>query len=268
MKFSEKKNYVKKVTEIQVDTMRSKLRNKLWNIFEGYSLRKIDPHKNNNVNRYSKPKFIEDFYIDILDKPIDTISLNWGEVVRKYFFECDWYIVYDILELALKRDLNKKFLQEELNDVLEQELSGYRFVNGICTDITAPEEIEMLEAALNDNIFPGVRKHLRKALELLSNKDNPDYSNSIKESISAVESLCQIITGKPKATLPDALKALKNGDKIHPALLQGFINIYGYTSDADGIRHALNEVSDLNANDAKFFLLSCTSFINYLKTKM
>jgi hypothetical protein len=76
--------------------------------------------------------------------------------------------------------MNKKFLQEEFNDVLERELSGYRFVNGICTDITAPEEIDMLEAALNDNNFPGVRKHLRKALELLSNKDNPDYAIQLR----------------------------------------------------------------------------------------
>jgi hypothetical protein len=76
MKFSEKKNCIEKVTEIQVDSISSKLRNKLWNIFEGYSLRKIDPHKNNSVNRFSKPKFIEYFYIDIDDQLTQTIKLG------------------------------------------------------------------------------------------------------------------------------------------------------------------------------------------------
>jgi hypothetical protein len=47
-----------------------------------------------------------------------------------------------------------------------------------------------------------------------------------------------------------------------------FLNLYGYTSDANGIRHAMMDEPNLTADDAKFFLLVCTSFINYLKTKI
>ena len=136
------------------------------------------------------------------------------------------------------------------------------------TDITAEAEVVLLEETLKDPDFPGVRGHLQAALRLLSNREAPDYRNSIKESISAVESMAQVISGNPKASLGEALVVLERESKLHSALKQGFSKIYGYTSDEGGIRHAMLEEPNLNAADAKFFLLSCTSFINYLKSKV
>ncbi|WP_372526833.1 hypothetical protein [Piscinibacter sp.] len=48
----------------------------------------------------------------------------------------------------------------------------------------------------------------------------------------------------------------------------GFVKLYGYTSDEQGIRHAMLDEPDLHAADARFFLLSCTSFVNYLKAQL
>lgn len=155
-----------------------------------------------------------------------------------------------------------------LNRVLERELSGYRIVDGIVTDVTDKQEVEMLEATLQDTNYEGVNSHLRSALRLLSRRDKPDYRNSIKESISAVESMTRIIAGDKKATLGDALKVLERNAVLHPALKQGFSKLYGYTSDEEGVRHAMLEEPNLTAADAKYFLMSCTSFVNYLKAKM
>jgi len=44
---------------------------------------------------------------------------------------------------------------------------------------------------------------LSRALELLSDRKQPDYRNSIKESISAVEATCQVFASKSRATLGD-----------------------------------------------------------------
>ena len=76
------------------------------------------------------------------------------------------------------------------------------------------------------------------------------------------------ITDQPKARLGDALKVIGRLHKIHPALGGAFLKVYGYTSDQDGIRHAMIDEAELTPADAKFFLLSCTSFINYLKSKL
>src|SRR5690606_9806988 len=119
-----------------------------------------------------------------------------------------------------------------------------------------------------DNNFKGVHIHLSEALNKLSDKTNPDYRNSIKESISAVESVCQQITGDKNSELGKALKKLKKILPIHGALEQGFIKIYGYTSDGDGIRHAMMNENNLDQEDALYMLISCSSFTNYLMTKV
>jgi hypothetical protein len=115
--------------------------------------------------------------------------------------------------------------------------------------------------------FKPVNAHLKKALDLLSDRKKPDYRNSIKESISAVEAICNLITSNTKATLGQALKEIEEKAKLHSALKKAFNSLYGYTSDAEGIRHALLDESSLDFEDAKFMLVSCSGFINYLKVK-
>ena len=41
----------------------------------------------------------------------------------------------------------------------------------------------------------------------------------------------------------------------------------GYTSDTDGIRHGLTEEINCDFEDAKFMLVTCNTFINYLVIK-
>jgi hypothetical protein len=67
-----------------------------------------------------------------------------------------------------------------------------------------------------------------------------------------------------KATLDDALRHLAEQGRLHPALRKAFGNLYGYTSDANGIRHALMEESTLGFSDAKFMLVCCSAFVNFL----
>jgi hypothetical protein len=65
------------------------------------------------------------------------------------------------------------------------------------------------------------------------------------------------------------LKIVENKVGLHGALKKGFSSLYGYTSSADGIRHALGllEEPNLSFEDAKFMLVSCSAFINYLVSK-
>ena len=150
------------------------------------------------------------------------------------------------------------------NDAFEREYVGYRIINGEARPITNEVEVETIEDALSDS-HKNVTQHINKALGFLSDRESPDYANSIKESISAVERMCSIIIGKP-TTLGEALKKLEdNGIVIHSALKGAFSKLYGYTSDASGIRHA-GELGgkDSTFEEAKFMLVSCCAFVNYL----
>ena len=108
-------------------------------------------------------------------------------------------------------------------------------------------EVKAVEEATHNTAghsLTGTNEHLKSAFQKLSDKRNPDPRNSIKESISAIESICKLLSGRLHATLPDAIRALKDkGITIHPALEQGIGKIYAYTSDADGIRHAMTDQS-------------------------
>ena len=269
MKFSQRKGYTKPSEIIQTQGMNENLRVSLWNILDLV----VWQGQNFLWSRFSDPeidKYSKILWFQYFKKPVDTRPDQPSDIlniIRDYFFKCEWYEVYDFLEFTLNY-LDDDRINEAINNILERELSGFRFIAGIFTDITDTKEVEMLEEVFSDSDFPTVRAHLQRALELLSDRKQPDYRNSIKESISAVESLAQIISGEPKATLGDALKVLERKSKVHSALKEGFSKLYGYTSNADGIRHALSDETDLGPPEAKYFLLSCTSFINYLKSKV
>lgn len=110
-----------------------------------------------------------------------------------------------------------------------------------------------------------VKTYIENALKHLSSRPEPDYRNSIKESISAVEALCREITGD--TTLGPALKALEKKGVVIPRFLQaGIEKLYVYTNDSKtGIRHALMDDAEVPTFDeAKFMLVTCCAFVNYL----
>ena len=64
-----------------------------------------------------------------------------------------------------------------------------------------------------------------------------------------------------------ALKLIEDTVGLHPALKKGFSSIYGYTSDEGGIRHAMIDDNPCEFDDAKYMLVSCSAFVNYLIMK-
>ena len=154
---------------------------------------------------------------------------------------------------------------EQINNLFKKEFVGYRFLSGFIVPISDDLEVDSINEAFSIE-YEGTRKHISNALSMLSNREKPDYKNAIKESISAVESICQIITGDGKATLGKALNKLQNkGLHIHQAMLDAFSKLYGYTSDQGGIRHAEGMfASEVSFEEAKYMLVSCCAFVNFL----
>ena len=192
-------------------------------------------------------------------------------LVEKVFLEAPYNEIFDLLELITRHrysdnETNKqKQFYDFINMVFEREYVGYRMIDGKITPIADENEKESIEEAC-ENKFEGTKAHISKALGFISDREQPDYKNSVKESISAVESVCSIIVGDESASLGKALKRLKdNGVNIHPTLEVAFSKLYGYTSDEGGIRHAEGMTeSEVTFEDAKFMLVSCSAFVNYL----
>lgn len=280
MRFSQRIGQRPIKTILQIEAIDSELQNRLWNtVLESF----IGQLSNTSYvgNETSLGEMCIVIWKDFFGKTIDTVPRHGrGGIVdtyevlgflRKWFFDAPWYEVYDLLEFLARIDMQSLGgdFTEDCNKALKQEVAGYRIIDGNVVQITAEEEVlEVEEAFFNTENLRAVSIHLKAALDMLANRKQSDYRNSIKESISAVEAFCKIITGDGSATLGKALNEIEKTHKLHGALKTAFSALYGYTSDAAGIRHALVDTStELEFEDAKFMLVSCSAFINYLKTK-
>ena len=73
-------------------------------------------------------------------------------------------------------------MQSDINDILEEERSGFRLIEDEFVPITNKEEIKEISEFF-DSPYAGRHAHLRRVLEHLSNQESPDYRNSIKKLI-------------------------------------------------------------------------------------
>lgn len=293
--FSDRNNINTVSTQIQYDDFDERTRTILYNKFHQL-LNTID-WATKHIS-YRMRHTWEELYRDVLENVycIDIVSLNDP---GRAFYECtestiknDSYdAVLTVIEYVFKwtsrnfttrrplTDYNE-FIQdteeyghykqiefnehEFLNAVFEQECVGYRFVGQKIVKITDPTEISEIEAATTC-IFEGCRTHITNAVSFLADRDKKDYKNCIKESISAVESICKVVTQNEHATLGDALKELERKRGLKGPLKSAFEKLYNYTNDKGGIRHADGLfTSEVTFEEAKFMIVSCSAFVNYL----
>jgi len=279
--FSERCEYKQPKVDIQIDSMDDDLRNALWNEVYAEFSGVLYSHYEYLLLSPSDKSLYTAFWKSFFKLPIDEMPIalpSYLASLKKLFYDLDWYEVYDLIEFMLDwiaKDSRCKFysraFKDKLNNVLESNLSGYRIIENCVALITEDAEIEEIESAIRlADPLNGVKKHLQTSLEFFSRKHDPDYRNSIKESISAVESLCKIICGNPKAILGEALESIDKKGLVpfHKALKSGLLKLYGYTSDEQGIRHAfIDGRSEIFQEDARFMLVSCSAFVNYLIVK-
>lgn len=257
---------------IQKESMDDDLKISLWNILDLCIWEDLKKERWLKYNQEIYSYFVS-LWISFFKRPLDTLppyTENTCSKIRSDYFSFEWYEVFNFIEFTIEHYPNTDLdgFIKACNTILERELSAYRIVDKNIVEITSEEEIKEIESAIGDS--PNyVSSHLRNALDKISDKNAPDYRNSIKESISAVEAICKKISNNDKATLGDALNIIEKSVKvdIHPALKDSFKKLYGYTNDADGIRHALLDKEKLELEDARFFLVSSSSFINYLIVK-
>jgi len=272
--FSQRHGITPVKCELQIKDMDADLRCKVWNAFQIQYWDRVRSDELTSATNIEISIYLKRLWHEYFKRPLDTLPYSWQKAyaeLRAYFFSCAWNEVYDFIEFTAKRHADNYATERFIagcNVVLEEELSGYRFVGRQIAPITSEEAIATIEQALQPvHGLQPVTVHLRQALSLFSDRKQPDYRNSIKEAISAVEAACRLVARNPKATLGEALKVLAPRVPVHPALSGAFEKLYGYTSDANGIRHALLDESNLEQEDALFMLVSCSAFINYLTAK-
>ena len=263
--FSERYGYVPPRIAMQIDEITEHYRTDLWN--STYLC------LNSNSYSMSPPSDeAEAMAIEVLHMRLDQLPSRNADLVKalgEWWASAKWYELYDAIEAildAMDDDEEKSYLTSNLTLDFQKHLAPVRLIEGQVVKVDSDQDAEAVEDALSDTEgMPGARYHLEKALALLSDRESPDYPNSVKESISAVESVTKEITGKPKATLGPALDALKkSGVALHPSLIKGWQAMYGYASDADGIRHSASDRPKVDQAEARYWLVTCSAFVSLM----
>jgi hypothetical protein len=198
---------LKPIKGIQANGMDPELTNGLWTALLLYldTLREAPSrrlHEYENVLRHH-------LWLDFFKWPLDQLPYEevgpgspfprFWRLIRDWYFDGkrQWHERYDFLEAIGRVRLTEKcteYFVQRVNGTLERENSGFRFTQGCFAPVTNAAELAAIQVAAKPptTALNPVGIHLQQALELLSDKANPDYRNSMKESISAVEVLCRL----------------------------------------------------------------------------
>jgi len=281
MNFSQRMGLEPTELPLQIDCMSDVLRNSLWNFILSHT-------KGGEWQSLLKLSYQHFLYLPVDEAPKPFIGYSSSndscchDDLKSKYFGLKWNQVYDFLEfyitvlsLPFRSDewqWQKEYKQIEwsLNFVLDRGHSGFRMVEGLFAPITDENELNAVRDALTSakSKHGNIHTHLKDAIKFLGEKPTPNYRNSIKESISAVEGLCKMLTNEKSGGIDTAIEKLAKQIEMHPAMKEGFKKLYDYTSDEDGIRHPILDEATVGLAEAKYMLVTCSAFVYFVIMKL
>lgn len=262
-------------TQLRLKEVSSELRAKLWHVFNESLV-----HSTLDRGVYDGDVHMVGHWLSILyDKHVNRdhkmadefISSAEFQIkqVKQIFVKGNYIDLFGFVQWVLRHPEKPYELDRKVAWALEASRAAYTLIDGdTIVPIGSEAEASTIEQAFADlkrTEFNGARAHLSAAGSSLT---SGQYADSIRESIHAVELVARVLDPAAK-TLSPALVQLEKKIKLHPALRNGFSNLYGFTNDEKGIRHPLLDepVSVADETDALYMFGSCAAFVSYLINK-
>ncbi len=285
--FSQRHDYAPLPKPMQHEELSDALRREIWNETRKLllSLSSYNPMRHPYFTK-NEARFIERVLGKLWQKPEDEIDTHY-ETVWQYFKELilknDFNVVLDLIEYiandseygaafdsngaAFADHIRESFEKCAAAYYLDMSRHPYQFIP--CSNQAQGKATREAIETISAGGMEGAAEHLRQAAAHIN---AGQFAASVGNSIHAVESVArQIDPNDPKSkTLGPALNALEKAGLIkHPALKEAFSKLYGYTSDEQGIRHALldKDSPDVELDEAMFMFGACASFAAYLVNK-
>ena len=276
--FSQSQGYEPTPGPLALEELSEEARIKLWNVLVLIPRGPFSGSPVHYVGDISPPwrSIFRTLHNDFLVKPMDefpqghqTASLFVDTYKPAILHSLQFNEVFDLFQMIMRHpQCPFDFIVEVAETFKECRLAYVVHMEQPVTILPAvtPQEGEILMGAikeLREAGLQGAEVHLRTAGELIGQGDWP---GAVRESINAVESVARQLDPDASKELEPALASLERKGRLHPAMKQAFSRLYGYTSDEEGIRHALltNATSPTGLDEAVFMLGACASFASYL----
>lgn len=255
---------------LKLEELPKEARTHIWNVF--YIA--IAPYEQNYVISAPWEEIFRFIHIHFHNRPLD----EWNprvDLVKADYRDCietlPFNKVFDLIQFVMRHPECPSEFIDEIKQAFAFSRLAYIIDDSppptILPAVTREEGVALLESLKTLQIagLNGGAEHLRKASGCIN---RGDWAGSVRESIHAVESVARILASEAK-TLEPALKSIEKNRALHPALKSAFNKLYGFTSDEQGIRHALlnGDGPDVGMDEAIFMLGACASFASYLWRK-
>lgn len=195
--------------------------------------------------------------------------------------KCEWYQFYDCVEVIGEELQNFEPSYEgapvdidvprftfdayrsRVNDLFTKHQIGWRLNTKSQLESALPKDlsdrIDKVEKQLDQ--YEAAREHFRKAKRYALGT-HKDPENSIKESVSAFESVGRVLYDKT-STLGDALAKMKKDGSVPPMLVSVMEKFYAYANAAPGVRHGGVQMPGSAEMDAELAMHLSAAFIRY-----
>jgi hypothetical protein len=220
-----------------------------------------------------KPSELRTVVCRVLKKAPD-IRGNWSEYpnidyeVNELLRECDWFFIYDIIEvfcLKLPDDKRQKF-HEEINDYFRRNGIGWKLESGhieIRGDLVFEGSVSKAVETLSESHLNTAKTELHEAVKDLSRRPSPDITGAIQHSLASFECLCREISGNTNMTLGELIR--KYSGIVPPPLDSAIEKIWGFSSEQG--RH-LKEGKEPTYEEAELVVHLISTLTNYLGKKL
>lgn len=280
LSFSQAQGYECLPSQLKLEELPDEARVRLWNLFHNSMKFRYNLPPHSVVTAIIWRDILLDLHCNYFSQLIQCENARAeiyreGSVIKLFqpiFLRADFNKVFDLLT-AIMRNAN---CPKDYIDGVSKIFRSTRLAYFVLTDApvtilpqATEQEGESIINAINDVDalgMSGAKEHLRSAGESINHHDWPE---SIRYSISAVESVARQLDPNASKKLGTALKRLRDNHELHPALVEAFLKLYGYTSDESGIRHPLLEdaTANVGSEEAIFMFGACASFVTYLCNK-
>lgn len=187
LNFSQREGEEEAPKPLSLKELSDPLRNDLWNLV----------HNEQNYGRPIWEPLLRKVHCSLFNEPIDIFVYSKVlEFCKKIIYSNKYNRVFDLFEFFFSNLADEFNIHEKVEDILSSRQAAYKIINSGERQVFYPKGLELENEAvaeafgtLAENNLDSPLKHLEGAVIHFRNGKNSD---SIRESIHAVESLVKI----------------------------------------------------------------------------